>query len=76
MALDPNDKRVNPEDELFWKKVREAFSMVSSTKGQIINVDIGTKRADVYWDDPKTVKIAITEIPPAVPTLIVPPGGE
>lgn len=75
MALDPNEKRINPEDELFWKKVREAYDQAVTEVGQTITVQVGNKEATVHNTDGykgQPISIKIYEVVNDPPTLVVP----
>lgn len=74
--MDANDRRINPEDELFWKKVREAYDVVVPVTGKTVTVQVGTKEAMVVAVDPieggNFISITIKEFVPDPPTLVVP----
>lgn len=66
---------VNPEDELFWHKVREAFDLINRETNQIV-VELGNKQAIVELEKSVTgddiVVIEVSEIKLTPPTLVVP----
>ena len=77
MAININDKRENPEDNLFWKKVREAHDLVSTNAEQEISFTVGNREAEVFYqlaDESHSdcIAIEIREFKPDPPTLVVP----
>lgn len=75
MAVDPKINVVNPEDEIFWKKVREAFDQVNMNTQLSIRVEVGSRQASVSAitkGDEEFTHILVTEITPDPPTLVVP----
>ena len=73
MAINP-DKLVHPEDEIFWRQVREAYHRVSTKREQAVTLELAGKRADVEAGS-EIIIIMISEVEPTKTPLIVPPGS-
>lgn len=73
------NKAVNAEDQLFWRRVREAYHMVSADSRKDIEVEVGDRhahinaRVDKSKSPPlKYIAVHIWEIQNKPPTLVVP----
>lgn len=63
---------VDPEIKVFWRKVREAYMMVSTDHDRHVTEVIGGREFVVAWDDADFVKIHIRDVETSSPKLIVP----
>ena len=77
MAAVDLDKITNVEDEVLWKRVREAFRMITNQHEREIELEINTAKILIYWatDDESNsgyAVIEIHEIEPKRPALLVP----
>lgn len=66
---------INPDDELFWHKVREAYDVVYSNKEQTATVTVGNREAEVNQrqkGNEDYISVHIFEVEIKKPTLIVP----
>lgn len=74
---------VDPDFELFWRKVAEAVQQVENSQTRTIELEQGNKRAEVEWNSGETplseyqsgephVAIRIYDVEPPQPALIVP----
>lgn len=70
------DRTVNPEDEIFWRKVREAYTEATLRRGSSVAFELGDRRVDIEAGD-ETCFIVISSIEPkeSATTLVVPPGS-
>lgn len=68
------DTILNADDELFWRKVREAYDQVAANNGLAISVEIGHKKASIQRDikNTKQILIYLTDVTPSPPTLVAP----
>lgn len=73
------NKAVNGEDELFWRKVREAYRMVSANSSLDLEIEIGLRHAHINIRQDKSknppleyVAVHIWDIEHKPPVLVVP----
>lgn len=71
------NRAVNAEDELFWRKVREAYRMVSADGSMDIEVEVGNRHAHINErkDQKKNLRfiaVHIWEIQNKPPVLVMP----
>jgi hypothetical protein len=70
------NRAVNAEDELFWRKVREAYRMVSADANKDIEFEVGQQHAHVNCRTDKTGKefiaVHVWDCEPPKPVLVKP----
>lgn len=64
---------LDPQDEIFWRQVREAVAKTEARNDLEIEIEINNRKA-VIKAMPGTVYIAIYDVMPTQPELIVPAG--
>lgn len=74
----PN-KNIDPEDEIFWRELKEAVKQVELSHGLSMTIERGTRAANIRWIEEYTdhknnayVSIVIYEVEPKQPALLVP----
>ena len=70
---------INPDDEIFWHKVRQAFDVVINSNDREMAVEVGNRKAELFWDSDKAgnnfIAIDISEITPK-PLELITPGDD
>lgn len=69
--MKPEDA-LNPEDEIFFRKVGQGVRQVESNHQLKLEIEIGSRRAVIDYDDDGILWVEITEIVPKQPALLVP----
>lgn len=69
--MKPEDA-LNPEDDIFFRKVGQAVRQVESNHQLKLEIEIGSRRAVIDYDEDDIIWVEITEIVPKQPALLVP----
>jgi hypothetical protein len=71
VTVPPIKQKINPDDELFWHRVRESYDLVTRTQGNTIEFELGGRHAVVEAGE-HHVLIIVKSVETVQPVLIVP----